>query len=1197
MSIESRLQQLENDVSVLASSSQDILSAIENKTGQDISYIFPLKTASGVGRSSSSGGGKRARSYGDEVSSSSLSSRLDTLSSQVNNLGPLIEAEVAQNPQIMGDAVVTALNEAVNQLSAYYTGSQVNTEISNQVAIVSSSITANLNNEITNRINADNTLTTNLNNEITNRTNLTNTINTNIATLQNDLLLEITNRDLAIDTETTARTAEDTNLQIQITNLNTEINTNNAPNKLVRLDNNGDLPSGLVQSSVQEVLEYADATEMNNETNKTTNKLYITKDNNKLFRWSGTAFIELTSTQSVVSVNTKSGAVVLNPDDLDDTLTAHKFVNVNQLNDINNIDTLSSQITNNINDIITANTNIINLQNSVLTKFTTPSLINNAGKILTVNQAETALILENPTVPADELPPYTISDAEFALFVNATGDGLEWKAPTTTQQTTPEYTPDEWIRIPTNNAGFSYTSDTVNGVAILENGIQNIFYESAWYDNNSVNNYFETTTTTTQKYVSFKTVSDRIGQDQGFVIYITEDGNHLDTASAYSNTISGRVMVLATGGTNSAILFDGDFGVGGNGQASTGSATSNATFNSYINTTTEGANRIMANITFSVALDNTTKTIHSFWHDGNNLLKTFSTYYGDDTINNKAKLRLIVKMSHYTADITSEKTQKLAILSASQAPTFGITSLGFTYLYNAGTGGGGGGGISLPINQSDVVGLVSALASKFVAPTPLLSNQYLKVNSGATGFEYGVPSGSVPTIDNTTSGKYLYNNGSTASWNEVVIPASLPILNLPSNSIPAPNQWFVSSNGTNYVWIESPLLSLTLNFLTVSEAVSTYYNKTHINDNFFTKNETTTQINNAISNYSPFPSTSGQNDKYLKFDGVNIIWSPALSAYLDILPFGSSYTDNRIRHISGSDILLYDHNSSLVKIPKKLSLENNPLDKVSKIKFNTNGQGIYSADDSLSMTINNDNTTLNKDLECNTRNLNNALSVKTTILYTDNISSYNGSLNITHATLNNRVNNGNYSNINLTTGDINMENHNLSGVNTINGYSMNSYLNTPNFSGQLINAHSGDFTGTLQCNQLNAVNTSTLTINGINMSNVNQLNNLMNYNIIYDHQYEITSISPAPLGSDPCVLQFDLTPINVNIVRIRSVDVWVKINDPVLGEGEIWKRSQNSDGVFVIYPNDISNVIKIKFYNSNTYGNHACKVKILYSAV
>ena len=62
-------------------------------------------------------------------------------------------------------------------------------------------------------------------------------------------------------------------------------------------------------------------------------KIYVTIDDGKIYRWSGSVYVEISADAGapVLSVNTLIGAVVLDPDDLDDSLTTNKFTTASDI--------------------------------------------------------------------------------------------------------------------------------------------------------------------------------------------------------------------------------------------------------------------------------------------------------------------------------------------------------------------------------------------------------------------------------------------------------------------------------------------------------------------------------------------------------------------------------------------------------------------------------------------------------------------------------------------------------------------------------------------------------------------------------------------------------------------------------------------------------------------------------------------------
>jgi len=97
-----------------------------------------------------------------------------------------------------------------------------------------------------------------------------------------------------------------------VTNLQTELNNKQASGSYATLVA-GKVPSDQLPSYVDDVLEFA-----NNATfpeTGETGKIYVSLATNKTFRWSGSAYIEI-SPSEVTSVNTKTGAVTLTPEDI-----------------------------------------------------------------------------------------------------------------------------------------------------------------------------------------------------------------------------------------------------------------------------------------------------------------------------------------------------------------------------------------------------------------------------------------------------------------------------------------------------------------------------------------------------------------------------------------------------------------------------------------------------------------------------------------------------------------------------------------------------------------------------------------------------------------------------------------------------------------------------------------------------------------
>ena len=91
-----------------------------------------------------------------------------------------------------------------------------------------------------------------------------------------------------IETESTARTEEDAKLQAQINNIKDNIGK---PGGSASLDENGKVPASQLPSYVDDVLEY-DNVEAFPETGES-GKIYVAKDTNLTYRWSGTQYVEI----------------------------------------------------------------------------------------------------------------------------------------------------------------------------------------------------------------------------------------------------------------------------------------------------------------------------------------------------------------------------------------------------------------------------------------------------------------------------------------------------------------------------------------------------------------------------------------------------------------------------------------------------------------------------------------------------------------------------------------------------------------------------------------------------------------------------------------------------------------------------------------------------------------------------------------
>ena len=84
-------------------------------------------------------------------------------------------------------------------------------------------------------------------------------------------------------------------------------------NELLLLDSSGKVDSARLPSYVDDVLEYADFASLPG--SGETGKIYVTLDTNKTYRWSGSAYVQITS-GAVDSVNGDTGIVVLDSTDI-----------------------------------------------------------------------------------------------------------------------------------------------------------------------------------------------------------------------------------------------------------------------------------------------------------------------------------------------------------------------------------------------------------------------------------------------------------------------------------------------------------------------------------------------------------------------------------------------------------------------------------------------------------------------------------------------------------------------------------------------------------------------------------------------------------------------------------------------------------------------------------------------------------------
>lgn len=91
---------------------------------------------------------------------------------------------------------------------------------------------------------------------------------------------------------------------------------------IASLDGTGKVPSSQLPSYVDDVIEVANFAAL--PVTGETGKIYVTLDTNETFRWSGTVYVEI-ATGDVASVNSMTGNVILDADDISDAATTNKF--------------------------------------------------------------------------------------------------------------------------------------------------------------------------------------------------------------------------------------------------------------------------------------------------------------------------------------------------------------------------------------------------------------------------------------------------------------------------------------------------------------------------------------------------------------------------------------------------------------------------------------------------------------------------------------------------------------------------------------------------------------------------------------------------------------------------------------------------------------------------------------------------------
>lgn len=171
---------------------------------------------------------------------------------------------------------------------------QAENTITTNYKAADSTLQSNINNEATTRSEADAALDSKISKEVSDRTQA-------ISTLQGSLDTEIARATKAEQDITSAYEAADTTLQNNINAIN---NSKGVANGIATLDQNGLVPSSQLPSYVDDVIEVSTFSALPD--TGESGKIYITQDTNLTYRWSGTAYVEIS--QSLALGETSSTA-------------------------------------------------------------------------------------------------------------------------------------------------------------------------------------------------------------------------------------------------------------------------------------------------------------------------------------------------------------------------------------------------------------------------------------------------------------------------------------------------------------------------------------------------------------------------------------------------------------------------------------------------------------------------------------------------------------------------------------------------------------------------------------------------------------------------------------------------------------------------------------------------------------------------
>lgn len=171
---------------------------------------------------------------------------------------------------------------------------QAENTITTNYKAADSTLQSNINSEATARSEADAALDSKISKEVSDRTQA-------VSTLQGSLDTEIARATKAEQDITNAYEAADTTLQNNINAIN---NSKGVANGIATLDQNGLVPSSQLPSYVDDVIEVSTFSALPD--TGESGKIYITQDTNLTYRWSGTAYVEIS--QSLALGETSSTA-------------------------------------------------------------------------------------------------------------------------------------------------------------------------------------------------------------------------------------------------------------------------------------------------------------------------------------------------------------------------------------------------------------------------------------------------------------------------------------------------------------------------------------------------------------------------------------------------------------------------------------------------------------------------------------------------------------------------------------------------------------------------------------------------------------------------------------------------------------------------------------------------------------------------